>query len=160
MLHSAIVALSLSVAVSALLSLSLSGADTYAGISNAVVSATVTNNGDERLKLLNHPNTVLSKWATNTFAISLIGGQRPLFSGVHVKYVPSPERRVTVLGPGQSITVNHSLADAYDFSNTGEGVYRIDTSSRFYIITDDGVGYLDATTVAHEARLSGDLKRS
>lgn len=161
MLHSAIVALVLSAAVSAsrLLTVTLSGANTYAGISSAVVSATLTNAGDETLKLLNHPNTVLTDWATDTFAISLVNGKRPRFAGVRVKYVPSPERSVTVLGPGESITVNHSLADAYDFSTTGEGIYSIDTSPRFHIVADDGIGHIYATTVAHEARLSGNLKR-
>lgn len=161
MLSSALVALALSAAASAApsLSLTLGGANSFAGVSSAVVSATLTNTGDETLKLLNHPNTILSKWPTDTFAISLNDGKSPRFQGVRVKYVATPQSSVTVLEPGQSITVDHSLADAYDFSNTGEGAYSIDTSSRFYIVTDDGIDTIYANTLAHEARLSGELKK-
>ena len=52
------------------LSVSLNGAQNFAVVSHAVISATVTNTGDETVSLLNHPNSVLSKGPTDVFAIS------------------------------------------------------------------------------------------
>ncbi|KZV90495.1 peptidyl-Lys metalloendopeptidase [Exidia glandulosa HHB12029] len=162
MLSSALVALALSVSgafAAPGLSLQLSGASSFAGVNAAVVTATLTNTGDETLRLLNHPNSVLSKVPTNTFAIaSSTDLKTPAFTGALVKYVPEKATAFTILAPGQSVTVEHSLAEAYDFTRSGAGTYSIEpASSAFLISTASGIQEIYADTLAHTARISGTL---
>ncbi|KZV80963.1 peptidyl-Lys metalloendopeptidase [Exidia glandulosa HHB12029] len=162
MLSSALVALALSVSGALAapgLSLQLSGANSFAGVNAAVVSATLTNTGDETLKLLNHPNSILSKLPTNTFAIaSAADGKTPAFKGAQVKYSTAKATSFTVLAPGESVTVDHSLAEAYDFTRSGAATYSIEpVSSAFLISTPSGIEELHADTFAHTAHLSGSL---
>lgn len=86
-LRSTLVALVASaVAVSAVpgLQLALSGADKVDGLNNLKIIATVTNTGDETLKVLNDPRGPLSQMPTETFAISHDSGAVPAFTGVRV----------------------------------------------------------------------------
>lgn len=90
------------------------GADSVVDVDNLEVAATVTNVGDEVLKILNDPSSVLSNnFATDSFAISSDGGA-PRFIGAKVKYVPEQvvakgdANSFTVLAPGESITVSHN----------------------------------------------------
>jgi peptidyl-Lys metalloendopeptidase len=67
------------------LSVSLSGAAEVTDLSNLKVTATVTNTGDETLKLLNDPRGPLSKLPTNAFEIvHQDSGTSPKFTGVVV----------------------------------------------------------------------------
>ncbi|EJD37460.1 deuterolysin M35 metalloprotease [Auricularia subglabra TFB-10046 SS5] len=151
----------LTVSARTALSVSLSGAARFDGVANAVVSATVTNTGDESVKVLNAPGSVLSKGPTDVFVISSSDGKAPRFQGLFTKYVPKIGKSYTTIAPGQSITVDHSLADAYDFSQSGAGNYHISVASDFYVLTADGVEKLVAAVAPHTARLSGTLvKRS
>ena len=56
------------------------------GVENLKVTTTVTNTGDETLKLLNDPRGVLSFFPENTFSITDPTGSRPLFTGAKVNY--------------------------------------------------------------------------
>lgn len=84
------------------------------GIENLKVVATITNTGDETLKILNDPRGPLSTIPTNTFAITDAEGVSPVFTGVKAKYVPQvvinegKEGSFTVLTPGQSVKVEHN----------------------------------------------------
>lgn len=95
------------------LSLHVSGPDSVDGVQNLKVVTTVTNTGDETLKLLNDPRGPLNKLPAETFAISDAAGAVPSFTGIKVKYVPAnavavgKEDAFTVLTPGQSIDVEH-----------------------------------------------------
>lgn len=86
-LRSALIALAAcAVAVSAApgLSLTVGGPAAVDGVSNLKVTATITNTGDETLKLLNNPNTILHKLPTDSFAISSESGAAPNFVGAKV----------------------------------------------------------------------------
>ena len=72
------------VSATARLQLKLSGADQVDGVSNFKVVATVTNTGDETLKLLNDPRSPLSKIPTHTFSIMHESGAAPDFVGALV----------------------------------------------------------------------------
>lgn len=91
------------------------GASSVVGVNNLEVSTTLTNTGDETLKILNDPSTILNNnYATNSFAISSAEDASPLFNGVKVKYVPETvvasgsDSSFTVLAPGESVTVAHN----------------------------------------------------
>jgi len=159
MLAVSVVALALSAAAAAgpALQVKLEGAPNINGVGNAIIKATLTNTGDEVAKVLNDPNTILSKMETNTFAISNFAGATPKFVGKLVKYVPKVDGEATTLAPGQSITVEHQLSPAYDFRRTGPGNYSIETSSLFTLVTPNGLETVHAQTVAHEASLQGEL---
>ena len=67
------------------LSLKVTGPDAVDGVDKLKVVTTVTNTGDETLKLLNNPLGPLSKMPTNTFAIiNEQSGGLPRFNGIKV----------------------------------------------------------------------------
>ncbi len=80
------------------------------GIANLKVSATLTNTGDETLKVLNDPLSPLSTIPANTFAITNADGSSPNFAGVKAKFVPQRAAELgsyVTLAPGESKTVEH-----------------------------------------------------
>lgn len=83
------------------LSLKLSGAQKVSGVSNLKVTATVTNTGDDILKLLNDPRGPLSKFPTETFEIAHQDtGASPTFTGVKVR-ASSPFHDLSYIYLGQ-----------------------------------------------------------
>lgn len=91
------------------------------GVENLKVVATITNTGDETLKILNDPQSPLSTLPANTFDITDSNGSRPAFTGIKVKY--SLESAVeagafTVLAPGKAIDIEHNCEVQF-FSNPG-----------------------------------------
>ncbi|KAK0503495.1 peptidyl-Lys metalloendopeptidase [Armillaria luteobubalina] len=166
--RSALYALCLSaVAVSAApgLSLSLSGADSVVNVENLNVAATLTNTGDTTMKILNDPSSILdSDLPTHSFDISSDSGS-PDFTGVMVKYNPdyvvknNESSSFTVLAPGESVTVNHALGAAYNFTGSGEGSYSIEPASLFYYVDPDTseLASINADTEKHTIQISGTL---
>ena len=69
------------------------------GLENLKVITTVTNTGDETLKLLNDPHGVLYAFPANTFTITFPAGPNPEFIGamVHHPSVGSQMRVLTLL---------------------------------------------------------------
>ncbi|KAK0503496.1 peptidyl-Lys metalloendopeptidase [Armillaria luteobubalina] len=166
--RSALYALCLSaVAVSAApgLSLSLSGADSVVNVENLNVAATLTNTGDTTMKILNDPSSILdSDLPTHSFDISSDSGS-PDFTGVMVKYNPdyvvknNESSSFTVLAPGESVTVNHALGAAYNFTGSGEASYSIEPASLFYYVDPDTseLASINADTQKHTIQISGTL---
>ena len=74
-------AFALTAQAGAVIELKISGAGSFSGVRNAIVKATLTNTGDEIARILNEPNTVLSKMETHTFAIFNTEGVAPQFTG-------------------------------------------------------------------------------
>jgi peptidyl-Lys metalloendopeptidase len=95
------------------LSLRVSGPQSVEGVENLKLVTTVTNTGNETLKLLKDPNGPLSKIQTRTFDIRDATGKQPRFTGTKLKYIPSMaallegEDYFTVLSPGESLDVEH-----------------------------------------------------
>ncbi|CAA7268025.1 unnamed protein product [Cyclocybe aegerita] len=151
-----------SVSATPALSLSLSGGSTVKGVEHLTVKATITNTGDETLKLLSDPRSLLSKRPVNKFRIADANGARPTFTGVKVKYSPevaAKQGAYTVLAPGASIEVDHDLSQGYNFSACGAGSFDFEGDSTFYIVKDDdSIGIVHAEeTSAYTAQLSGNL---
>lgn len=76
------------VAATPSLQLKLSGANSVVDASNLKVVATVTNTGDETLKLLHDPNGPLSRLPANTFTLTHESGASPDFIGIRVRHMP------------------------------------------------------------------------
>lgn len=119
------------------LSVSLTEAHGVADASRVPISATVTNTGDETLKLLNNPKSVLSPAPADTFTISHSSGASPRFRGLAAKYVAKAHKKAITLEPGESVTVTHILADAYDFSTSGTGAYAIRAWPVFSVVVEE-----------------------
>ncbi|KAL1729952.1 hypothetical protein EV714DRAFT_250807 [Schizophyllum commune] len=153
------------VAVSATQSLSLkvAGPSDVTDVENLKVTTTITNTGDETLKLFNHPRSALSKLPANTFVIGNSAGASPKFTGVYAKYsmdhiVAKNSSAFTVLAPGESVDREHDLSAAYDFTDSGEDAYDFDTDKTFYHLADNGtIIPLEASTSKHSAKLAGKL---
>ncbi|KAG8716618.1 hypothetical protein FRC09_015482 [Ceratobasidium sp. 395] len=153
------------VAVSATPSLVLDivGPTSVVDVFSLNVKATLKNTGDETLKLLNDPRGVLSKAKTNTFAITSESGS-PAFTGIKLKYVPSyaatlnKEGTFTVLTPGQSLEITHSLAGVYNFTGAGEGSYNFGAANVFqYLDASGALKTIEASTNTHQFKIAGKL---
>ena len=109
----ALVASAIAVSAAPALELKLSGANKVDGLHNLKITTTVTNTGDETLKLLNDPRGVLNKLPTDAFLIEHVTGAVPDFTGAKAKYVPTVAAKIgkedafTVLAPGQSTSIEH-----------------------------------------------------
>lgn len=89
------------------------GPSSVSSVENLKLTTTLTNTGDETLKILNDPRGPLNKLPTDTFAISAGSGATPSFTGIKLKYVPSTAVKLgafTVLAPGESVAVDHDRA--------------------------------------------------
>ena len=114
-LRTALIALAAATAVSAApgLSLKVTGPNAVDGVQNLKVVATLTNPGDETLRILNDPRTVLDTLPTSTFTITNNDGASPGFIGVQVKYsltqaaTSTDPSAVTVIAPGASVSFTH-----------------------------------------------------
>ncbi|TFK72459.1 zincin [Pluteus cervinus] len=157
----ALAASAISVTAAPGLSLKVTGSPVVNGVSNLKVSATLTNTGDETLKVLNDPLSPLSTIPANTFAITNADGASPDFAGVKAKFVPQRAAELgsyIVLAPGESKTVEHDLSEAYDFSASGEGSYDVEARNVFHIIQDDSkLDTIYANNEAHTAKVVGTL---
>ncbi|KAJ7181285.1 peptidyl-Lys metalloendopeptidase [Mycena filopes] len=121
------------------LSLSLSGPTEVTSVGALHVVATLVNTGDEELKLLNDPRTVLHTFETDTFAITDATGASPAFKGALVKYVPervvakNQESSFTVLAPGASVAITHDRART-NFTASGAATYDIAAANKFQYV--------------------------
>ena len=108
----ALVATAAAVSAAPGLSLKVSGPEAVDGVHNLKVVTTLTNTGDETLKLLNDPRSALHTLSTNAFVITASDGSSPIFTGVGVEYFDNAVKMkdssdFTVLAPGQSVSVTH-----------------------------------------------------
>ncbi|KAI1782550.1 peptidyl-Lys metalloendopeptidase [Ganoderma leucocontextum] len=126
------------------LSLKVTGPDAVDGVENMKVITTLTNTGDETLKLLNDPNSVLHTLPANTFTITTDDGASPSFTGVMAS--TTDPAASTVLAPG---------ATAYNFTNTGHNKYTVKASNSFYAVNSNNeVSTISANAEAHSATLT------
>ncbi|KAG9080936.1 hypothetical protein FS749_007861 [Ceratobasidium sp. UAMH 11750] len=139
------------------------GPSSVVDVHNLRVKAILKNIGDETLKLLNDPRTILSTAITDTFRISSASGS-PVFTGIMIKYKPSMDAALnkantfTVLAPGQSVETTHDLAGVYDFTLTGTGTYHFSAENVFnYVDASGALKPIQATTNTHTFELAGSL---
>ncbi|KAK1235362.1 hypothetical protein PQX77_001421 [Marasmius sp. AFHP31] len=130
----------ISVAAAPGLSLAVSGSNNFAGVQDFKITTSLVNTGDEALKLLKDPRTVLSSLPTDRFTISNAEGASPAFTGARAKFVPeyvvknNIEDAFVVLEPGASFELEHDLSASYNFTAPGEGAYDIRASNLFLYV--------------------------
>ncbi|KDQ12121.1 hypothetical protein BOTBODRAFT_189398 [Botryobasidium botryosum FD-172 SS1] len=163
------IALASALAVSAerRLSLEVNAPASVLHVDNLSVKTTITNTGDETVKLLNDPRSPLSTWNTDTFSITNGNGATPNFTGVKVRYIPEVAAKLTapetftVLAPGQSVDVTHNLAGVYNFTAPGAGAYTFEPANLFSAVNADGsISTIYADTTTAESKISGKLAAS
>ncbi|KAK0201350.1 hypothetical protein DFS33DRAFT_1346499 [Desarmillaria ectypa] len=149
------------------LTISASAPTSLSDVSNLEVVTTIVNSGDETVKLLNDPRTVLSSWATESFTVINSAGISADFTGVAVRYIPSVAAKkganhaFTVLAPGESFSVTHELGNYFNFTNTGESTYTITPLSAIQAVEDDGtLTTIGAQVTPASIALSGQLSSS
>ncbi|OBZ73457.1 Peptidyl-Lys metalloendopeptidase [Grifola frondosa] len=165
-----LVASAVAVAAAPSLLLQVSGPTTVQDVHNFTVVTTVTNTGDETLKLLNDPQSLLTKSPTNIFDITNSYGGSPEFIGIKAAYSPSlviergsPES-FTVLAPGASVQIEHDLSKAYNFTLSGSGQYSVTVKEYSLQYVDPNAEepvqlQLEAEKTVHTTSLSGVLVR-
>ncbi|KAK0185414.1 hypothetical protein F5146DRAFT_180093 [Armillaria mellea] len=146
------------------LTISTSVPASVSDVSALEVVTTVVNSGDETVKLLNDPRTVLSSWATESFTVVNSAGISADFTGVAVRYIPSvtakkgADHAFTVLAPGQSVSVTHELGNFFNFTNGGESTYTITPLSAIQAVEEDGTfTAISARATPASVVLSGQL---
>ncbi|KAF9449833.1 peptidyl-Lys metalloendopeptidase [Macrolepiota fuliginosa MF-IS2] len=167
-IRSALLAVAVSAAVANAarsLSLKVAGPASVDGVDNLKVTTTLTNDGDETLKLLNDPLSPISQLPAETFQVTSDStGAKATFSGIKVKYIPevaAANLAFTVLEPGKSIEVAHDLSTVYNFTAAGEGSYSFEARNLFYFVDDSAkVGTIYAKADAHTAHVSGKLSKA
>ncbi|KAM5544053.1 hypothetical protein V8D89_002239 [Ganoderma adspersum] len=153
---SSLVAIASVVAATPGLDVRVTGPEAVDGVENFKVVATLTDTGDETLKLLNDPRGALHALPTSKSVITTTDGVSPDFTGVMVKFSLDNASVFTVLAPGQSASVTHDLSLAYDFTSTGHGTYTVGASDLFhYISANNTVSSLRATASPHSVILTG-----
>ncbi|TFK74717.1 deuterolysin M35 metalloprotease [Pluteus cervinus] len=143
------------------LSLGISGPPFVDGIDKLRLTTTLTNTGDETLRVVNDPRSPLSNIPTDTFNIQNAEGAKPEFIGIITKY--SPEYGIKhgdyiILAPGQSTAIEHDLFEGYNFTSSGPGAYTIEASNLFYLA--DSTNKLTPTyalTNVYATHISGSL---
>ena len=86
------------------------GSPAVDSVEHLKIVATITNTGDETLKVLNDPRGPLNKLPTDTFVITDAKGAQPSFTGIKLKYVPKTAAALgayTILAPGEFVAVEH-----------------------------------------------------
>jgi peptidyl-Lys metalloendopeptidase len=147
------------------LTLKVAGPSSVSGVENLKVVTTLTNTGDETLKLINDPRGPLSTMPADTFKITDSAGKSPEFTGIKVKYAldvtaaHGTDAAFTVLAPGESAQLTHNLASVYNFTSSGEGSYHFEARNLFHYVdasTHTPVP-IYATAEAHELSITGAL---
>ncbi|KAG8729517.1 hypothetical protein FRC12_020912, partial [Ceratobasidium sp. 428] len=114
------------------LALSTSGPGSVSDVAALKITASLKNTGTETLRLLKDPNSLLSTWETDAFQVarsesSLVGSPSLNFTGIRVKYSPTAAVKsgnsalFTIIEPGATVNITHSLASTYDFTGKGGG---------------------------------------
>ncbi|CAE6431572.1 unnamed protein product [Rhizoctonia solani] len=109
-----------------------------------IIKVALKNTGDKPLKFFNDPRSILSNTETTIFDISA-RSCKPLFTGSTIIYNLTEAAKssnpldFTVLAPGQTINVEHNLADSYDFTRCGQGPYSVRAFKRLYHLDESGV---------------------
>ncbi|KAF8747477.1 Lysine-specific metallo-endopeptidase, partial [Rhizoctonia solani] len=113
---------------------------TITDVDNFDVATIISNTGSETLRLLRDPRSPLSDLPTEKFAVVDSKGTRAEFNGIRVRYDPQTDARsgrpdsAVELSPGESITIEHSLAGVYNLTSTGAGLYTVDAANYFSVI--------------------------
>jgi len=127
------------------------------GVISLHITTKIQNTGDEPLRLLNDPHSILTPdWETDVFNIVKAGGgARPDFRGVMVKWSPTlatENNATTVITPGQSVEFTHDLSRRYDFTTAGAGTFDFHALDTFTHI--DPTGNLVSLKAAHSSPAS------
>ncbi|KAG8719161.1 hypothetical protein FRC08_003513 [Ceratobasidium sp. 394] len=136
------------------LTLSTSGPASVSDVAALKITASLKNTGTETLQLLKDPNSLLSAWETDAFQVarsepSLANSPSLNFTGIRVKYSPAAAVKsgkselFTIIEPGATVNITHSLASIYDFTGKGGGAgkYKFKSSARartFLSVSADG----------------------
>ncbi|PFH48023.1 hypothetical protein AMATHDRAFT_197192 [Amanita thiersii Skay4041] len=145
------------------LSMQVSGPDAAQKATDMKFVTTITNTGDEAVDLLNEPGSVLFDLPTNQFRVTGDSGADPEFAGVVVKYAYQnaiDSGDVTTIAPGQTITVERDLSEAYDFAKSGAGRYTFSPNTVFHAVdrTTKEVSIIEAAVdKEHVTQISGKL---
>jgi len=143
--------------------LRISGPQSVEGDENLTLTTIITNTGNEMLKLLNDPRSPLSTAATDTFDIKDSAGKKPSFIGIEADHDPfemavnGGQDNFLILGPGESVSVDHDLSKVYNFAQPSSGYYTFEARNIFYYMepSSSAISALYANSPVHKALVPG-----
>ncbi|EEB92986.1 hypothetical protein MPER_08424, partial [Moniliophthora perniciosa FA553] len=97
-------------------------------VKNLKFTAEVANNGAEAVKVLKY-NTVLDNLPTRSFTVKKDGEVVP-FTGIKLTVsLENNEDAFTTIESGQTVTVEHEVADLFDFATAGAGTFSFEPNA-------------------------------
>lgn len=155
----------LSVSATRSVTVKTTGPESVSHLKDLVVKVTLTNTGDQTLKLLKDPRGALSPFPGNSFGITKEDGCHPKFIGAKSKYAKQyiaangTDESFVILHPGHKYSVDHSLSKAYNFSTCGTGKYSFEAHPHFYAVdkTHAIIPIVATETIPTTIELTGDL---
>ncbi|KAG6868775.1 hypothetical protein C0993_010702 [Termitomyces sp. T159_Od127] len=139
-------------------------AASVSSVDDLVLTATVTNNGAESVKVLRYGTILDSQLPTKSFKVTK-DGQDVAFTGIKLSVSLSEvdDTAFTVIPAGESVTVTHQVASLFNFAAAGAGKYTFEPVTSFLV--QDAAQLLAAfelskvgtTAKSVEVELSGDL---
>ncbi|KAJ6516643.1 hypothetical protein C8R47DRAFT_1268076 [Mycena vitilis] len=101
-------------------------------IADVLLTAAVTNNGMQDIKVVKYGTILDAELRTRSFTVTRNGSSVP-FTGEGVKFALSAlnDRAFTTIAAGHTLTVVHNVSALYDFASVGPGAFNFTPVTRF-----------------------------
>ncbi|KAJ7659618.1 hypothetical protein DFH06DRAFT_1402691 [Mycena polygramma] len=101
-------------------------------IADVLLTAAVTNNGMQEIKVVKYGTILDAELRTRSFTVTRNGSPVP-FTGERVKFALSAlnDRAFTTIAAGHTLTVVHNVSALFDFASVGPGSFNFTPVTRF-----------------------------
>ncbi|KAF5364111.1 hypothetical protein D9756_000085 [Leucocoprinus leucothites] len=139
---------------------SLTGPSSVGSLNDLKFTASVTNNGAETAKVLRYGTILDDKLPTRSFTVTK-DGQVVDFTGIKmtVSLEEADDTAYTFIKPGETVTVNHEVANLFDFAAAGAGKFTFEPVANFVVSADSAFNKIAAAPSTVEVEVTGDLAK-
>ncbi|KAF5352307.1 hypothetical protein D9758_011964 [Tetrapyrgos nigripes] len=137
-------------------------------LDNLKLTASVTNNGLESVKILKYGTILDDGLPTQSFGVTKEGAEVP-FTGIRVQVslTDADDSAYVVIPAGETVTVSHDVSSLFDFESAGAGAFTFEPRTNFQIAAESEE--VAAAFIEHDAiqvtankvdiHLSGELSK-
>ncbi|KAJ8073639.1 hypothetical protein PM082_011917 [Marasmius tenuissimus] len=131
-------------------------ASSVSSIDDIILTAVVSNPTDKDIRVAG-TNNVLDKLPTKSFSVTK-DDQKVKFTGVVASFDYSNEANWVTIPAGQSVAVNHTVSNTYDFESHGTGTFVFSPTTIFQTANlDEGPLFVDVESVKVQVTPGGDV---
>ncbi|KAL0062451.1 hypothetical protein AAF712_010663 [Marasmius tenuissimus] len=125
-------------------------------IDDIVLTAVVSNPTDKDIRVI-RTNNVLDNLPTKSFSVTK-DDQKVTFTGAFASFDLEVDANWVTIPAGQSVAVNHTVSNLYDFESHGTGTYLFAPTAIFQTSNqDEGPLFVDVEGVKVEVKSDGDV---